>query len=569
MNNQLGAILQRQEKSPRQQQNNIANLYSQLQAAIDKAQYSRRPTSLSHLRKQKTLECDSMSEARSSTSSDTASSSTNSPITPHHTTDLLNNMCSCRHWLVSSDSEHCSICDERLPMLSSWQRERNQRFHTIKQHQAELERLIQHQQRNASEIQNLQKRCESQQLALDKRVQDLVSLRHDLKILHSKYMDEMSQIEEIQRSKESVKRELEDLGQRLFEEANGMVVLEKQEKQQLQVVYDELEKQLKEAEQALVQVETDLQGLREEMTRLGEQTEEPSSTEDMACSGTLFSDAKSDVSSETLNTYVVRAQVDLATMHDARLPVQIDAAAEDDQLMVEFQHFVSTVGSMSIRKLHSLRFMKHCLREDIEPCLRFGPNPRMTSKKIVEAILVKTCLVEECPPGFVEEQELKQRQEEVTTSLWERFAYSPAFRGCGACGRKVDSDQRENVLSYRFRISYFDEWSCIDRYCRDRLVAVIEFYTFLRHLRSGSYRDRSLKELYQECMRLRLQMFLSRLGVLASTLQSIGYDPSTIGKASIGISVDTHLRNTISEDASYGRSSSSTESTATTASSTT
>ncbi|KAG0165935.1 hypothetical protein DFQ28_008233 [Apophysomyces sp. BC1034] len=565
MNNQQGAILQRQEKTPKQQ-HNIANLYSQLQAAIDKAQYSRRPTSLSHLRRRKTLECDSMSEARSSTSSDTASSSTNSPITPHHTTDLLN-MCSCKHWLVSSDSEHCSICDERLPMLTSWQHERTSRSKTIKENKAELKRLSENQQRNNTEIQKLEKRCEDRQLSLDKCVSDLESLKHDLKILHSKYIDEMSQIEEIQRSKESVKRELEDLSQRLFEEANGMVVVEKQEKRQLQIIYDELQKQLQEAEEALDKAETDLQSLREEMTRLGEQGEDQQQTEDQALRE-ISSDCKNDVFGETLENCVVRAQVDLALIHAAPLQVQIDAT-EDSQLLAEFEQFTDIIGTISIRKLHSLRFMKHCLREDIEPCLRFGPNPRMTSKKIVEAILVKTCLVEECPAGFVDEQAEKQRQEEVTASLWERFAYSPAFRGCGACGRKVDSTRRENVLSYRFRISYFDEWSCIDRYCRDRLVAVIEFYTFLRHLRLGSYRDRALVDLYQECTRLRLQMFLSRLGILASTLQGIGYDPSAIGRASIGLSADTNNRTTISEDASYGRSSSSTESTATTASSTT
>ncbi|CAO3623769.1 unnamed protein product [Cunninghamella blakesleeana] len=206
----------------------------------------------------------------------------------------------------------------------------------------------------------------------------------------------------------------------------------------------------------------------------------------------------------------------------------------DDMLLNEFAEFVKFGTSMPLKKLHSIPFMKHCQLEDVEPCLRFGAHSRLSARKINDAIVMNTCFIEEAPNGFADEQarrpvDIPLKISAAKSMIWERFSSSSqtsVFSGCQACGRSNDTP-----LPYRFRISYFDDWACIDRYCRDRLVAVCEFYVFIRNVRQGYYNSRSIDDLYQEAMRLRLQMFYARMGALTWTIRSLGFKEGVIGQA--------------------------------------
>ena len=576
---------------------NIAHLYSQLQAAFDKSSSSSTRNksmvinhtnnnnitraSLSDMQQRSSLSSSSTtsdvpSTCRSSTESgfytpSNSSSNTNSPITPSHTTMVphhhhaqqqqrninstsmtetkhVSDVCACHHWLVSIDSEHCGICDEPIPQLQSWQEERHLELQTISRTQSQLYRLQDKHQEYQENIQQLVKTIHEKESMIERRTIELDSLQQDLKILHTKCHGERQQVKEIQQSKEGVKRELEELSQRLFEEANEMVSLEKKEKERIQIQHEKSKKALQQAKQDLIQAESELRELRREIGLLDETSlpPRPSSAlsgyhEQQRLSGSFsVRDSSSIVAGDDRSpspspsstpvvpgatvmgpeTVMMRAQIDLATQHNnsnnQTMSLQVEAS-EDDHCLMEFRQFIDSASTISLRKLHSLPYMKQCLEDDVRPTLRFGPNPKVTSRKIIDSILVKTCFVETCPKGFVNEQLEQQKQEasETITSLWERFSSSSSssssvFEGCQACGRHVDREDRENVLKYRFRTSYFDEWTCIDKFCRDRIEAVIQFYSYLRQLRIGAYRHRSLTEVYQECSRLRLQMCLTR-----------------------------------------------------------
>ncbi|KAI9275347.1 hypothetical protein BY458DRAFT_507164 [Sporodiniella umbellata] len=365
-----------------------------------------------------------------------------------------------------------------------------------------------------------------------KTTADIGSLQHDLRVLQEKWDEEAAQVKAIQTSKEIGRRELEELTQKLFEEAESMVHIEKAEQALLDKENQRLTSHLHQVRGELETASGELNLLKRQMTQENEQP-------------------------AYLDAYL-RAQLDILTACSSPLEAQVEAV-EDDSALMGFSDFMQTAGQTPLRKLHSLKYMKYAVREDVEPCLRFGPQPRIAAKKIVDAILVKTCFVEECPEGFVDEQYLRQKQEVATASLWERFTQSSIFSGCQACGRNVTKDERESVLKYRFRISYFDEWACVDRYCRDRLVAVIEFYSFIRHMRAGLYKHRSLHELYQQMSLLRLQMFLARMGALPYLLSSSHLSPQRVTTAFHGEEIVlSHFLDTTSE-----RLSSSTDSTLT------
>ncbi|KAL0091399.1 hypothetical protein F4703DRAFT_1838958 [Phycomyces blakesleeanus] len=538
---------------------NIAQLYSQLQTAIDQAQRTTRnkPGRITPHPLQP-------SDTRSSTSSDPYSlCSSDSPITPKHPEIII---CACQQLIVSEDSDHCGLCDQPLPSCINQARQERQ-AHKLAIEDCKSQLLILNTRKDSleTELTNLRECHETKQDALVSCIDQMHSLRHDLKVVEQKYQAEVSKIETIKQATKGVQLEMEDLTERLFEEVHNMMQIEQAEKKLLQVSHDALEDQLKETQNALELVTDELETVRQAMTLVGDQV--ASNTENLRV-------YTHDTSAFALSS-MARAHHDLAELHNLELYTEMQDF-KDTSLVDEFGRFMGVLGTISLRQLYADPFMKHCLREDIEPCLRFGNQPRVTSKKIIEAIQVKTCFVEVCPKGFANSQASMEatnggsygtRPQPVssmstTTRLWSRFSSSntatPSFSGCGACGRHVPKDEREAVLKYRFRISYFDPWTCIDRYCRDRLMSVIEFFLFIRAIRMGSYRQRPVEAIYEECMRLKLQMFLARMGSLAPTLQEIGLDSSSVGKASVGLPPDTH---SFLDD---GRSSTSADSIATT-----
>lgn len=467
-------------------QQDIDNLYNQLEATMLKVKTN------NQLKR-------SMSSLSSNSTISSSGSSNNSIINE----DLdhiysTNRSCSCQYWLVSSDSEHCGLCDQAIPIVKQQHEDKI----LLKEQSLILDNQLAEKQAlyklYVTDIETLKQQHDKRQELLTNMTNKIESLCEDIEIVQLKHKDEIAHTIAIEQSKKLVEIELHDLTQKLFEEANNMVLVEKKEKLVIQLQHDKVNDQLKGVESQLTGVQAELKELRKDMTNqdLNLQQLNPQSS---------FSAFIS-----THENYLLRAQLDMSTLLlDQSQPIEINQEynqqVHDDAVVTEFQQFSESIKSIGLSKLYTLSFMKSCLKSDIEPCLRFGPNPRISSKKILDAILVKTCLVESCPPGFIQAP-TKADSVKVKTRLWDRFSSSAQdYPGCQACGRLIDETQ-----CWRFRISYFDEWSLIDRYCYDRITSVIEFYMFLRRLKTATAKDGNKFELYQECSRLQLQMFLSR-----------------------------------------------------------
>lgn len=485
---------------------NIAGLYSRLQAVIDKkitdpsmnpeAKFIPLPPSLPMSPTTSSPTTTHFPQQHSTTDTTTPRSSSASSTPPPPAPD-----CSCRHILVSKESIKCSLCDRVIPLLEQLHRERDQH----KQEISDLEVRVQEEQariaQQLEEIEALQSTVADVEQRLGVKDSEFRALQSDMEMLNDKYVDEIERVAEIQHSKDMVENELEDLSRRLFEEANGMVANEKREKHQLEMAQRQLEKQLEETQERLAAEQMQLKELRQRMEEMAAQEQ---LAEEHAESTSITSEAGETESSS--------ANVDGSNNHCGG---NVTMEMTDPMLLSEFEDFIKMSPSLPLKKLHSsISFLKNCLAEDVEPCLRFGANSRLSARKVAEAIVMNTCFIEETPVGFAEEQarrppDVPLRISASKTMLWERLSNggNPALvlGACQACGR-----QDQHPLPYRFRTSYFDDWACIDRYCRDRLVAVCEFYVFIRNVRQGYYNTRSLPDLYQECMRLRLQMFYAR-----------------------------------------------------------
>ncbi|KAG2236699.1 hypothetical protein BDF21DRAFT_333516 [Thamnidium elegans] len=445
--------------------------------------------------------------------------------------------CPCHHILVSKDSKHCALCDDIVPILSELQQDRQQKREEIKEYKNSLALERDQSKGFEDELSKVKQQTKDLTTKLETTTNQYHSLQKDISILNQKYKNEQVETEKAKQAKKELENELEELSQKLFEEANGMVANEKREKHQIEIQYKHLQQELKHCKE---QLEADEAQLRELKLKMGDMEDQRKRENRLSALSGLYSnnnnsseDQQQQLSVQEENDETEqRASRDLASLFTQE---EYPEQQIDPIVLNEFEEFVKMENNVPIRKLHTIPYMKNSLIEDVEPCLRFGPSSRLSARKLVEAIALNTCFIEESPFGFSQEQakrpfDVPLKISATKNMIWERLSSTPAapFAGCQACGR----NNNNNNLPYRFRISVLDDWACIDRYCRDRLVAVCEFYLFIRNVRQGYYNGRTIPDLYHESTRLKLQMFYARMGTLSQTLQNIGVKGDIVGQAS-------------------------------------
>ncbi|KAG1051359.1 hypothetical protein G6F43_006425 [Rhizopus delemar] len=375
------------------------------------------------------------------------------PITPAYSSSSLHKPtrpdCPCHHIIISNHSRFCALCDRRIPILDELHQENEKIQQALLDCQETLSAERKQSQRLEKNQVKIKKEKEETIKKLDENSKGYASLQQDLKAIQEKLTTEKRVAERAKEDKMQVEGELEELSTRLFEEANKMVFSEKREKHKLQTELDHLKEELKGCRGKMEVKEMELKELKTKMASIDEHH--------------VLSEGEEESDGDEKEA----------------LDSVLDPTA---WALREFQDFVELSESVSIHKLHSTPFMKHSLMEDIEPCLRFGPQSRLAPKDLYESMLLNTCFIEKVPGDVSDSHPIK----------------------CQACG------QEKRKLSYRFRTSMVDDWAYMDRYCRDRFVSVCEFYMFIRNIRQGHYNGHNMLELFQESIRLKLQMFYSR-----------------------------------------------------------
>ncbi|RCH88231.1 hypothetical protein CU097_007844 [Rhizopus azygosporus] len=170
-----------------------------------------------------------------------------------------------------------------------------------------------------------------------------------------------------------------------------------------------------------------------------------------------------------------------------------------------FMEFIEATPRTPIDLLHRLPFLKSCTVMDTQPCLRSCSRlPKYIIKRLLDSAIHQPCLIETATSFQKQHQQLTGRS-----------SFASIFRPgsssqCYGCGSKID---KEGEL-YRFKLKEMDtEWQYIDLACRNRLVAVCNFYAFIRHIYLGLRATKSIDSLFEECFQLRLSMFYARSGV--------------------------------------------------------
>jgi hypothetical protein len=389
------------------------------------------------------------------------------------------------------------------------------------------------------------------------------NLRHDVKILNQKLINEMEKRTEIQHTNDLMYTDLEQLTRQLFEEANGMVETEASRRYELEKAKRRLELQLEEVNMRLATESEQLKELKgkfeDVMESIPSSGQGTTDTEDTDTSA--LSEDELRLSSHKMNHHLYEEESHVNNAVTKQEFIRGTQAVDDfmtiDQPQYrEFDKFVQQCHASVLQhakpvQLFSVPFIKRCLSEDIEPCLQsYMLGGRSSYQKLIQSIFENRCMVEEIvdlnemnsnqllplettlssmqSPTILDEgsiHELRTSSPKLSKSDHEsqepsshpredpKMAKSPYSKVSNE-GHKCQMCGMELTCQFRYRLSNTDPWHFIDTYCRDRLVAVCEFYTFVKMLQQKLLVNRNVADLYYESAYLRRQIFYARIGFL-------------------------------------------------------
>jgi hypothetical protein len=421
--------------------------------------------------------------------------------------------CICFQVFSDSDIRNCQVCHGSLLPIAKLAQEQNSISQGLANSKKKLELFMAKQFQG--DTGKLRKRIFDLEEVLEVKQDEINKMRDDMEILGQKLIDETEKRAEIQHANENVTTELEELTQSLFEEANNMVANEKRERfgaqVNLQILMQEkqqlLAKQLYDTNLQLQMEQAQAREFRLRISQL-EQVQEDA----------LLAQSRRTVSLPQISS-----------------PTSLDSDPKylvDTELLAQFVELKERAPKVKMTKIHDILFMRNALEDDVTPCLRFGGNPRTSTKKFIDAIIANTCFIEEMETEQIKELEdrdarvarnsqtsLLEKADAPTTSLFNKTVLERITNalttprevdekgGCSTCGR-------DEPYRFRFKISDIqqDIWYPICHDCRSRLFAVVDFYQFIRNMRQGLFTSRNTEDLYLEALNLKRLIWYARIG---------------------------------------------------------
>ncbi|KAG2224048.1 hypothetical protein INT45_009634 [Circinella minor] len=303
------------------------------------------------------------------------------------------------------------------------------------------------------------------QLKVKKQEQEISILKACLTLANQKLQDVTEKADRATQEKQQTEDELEDLSTQLFEQANEMVARERRV-----------------AKKHMESAAHELKLLRNQLDR-----------------------------ERSLRQHISYCSNNEGKEQQSIMMIQ---PSMDVNGLALFRDFVQRVRSVSsLEYVHLLPFIKQCLEQDIYPCLQ--RMKKLSGRKLLNSLVRRRCQIEK-----------------VTASV--STPSSPPSTCCYACGARIshchrEANHQEDKLKetrnsnnttpddvFQFRLNNNDKsWQRIDRPCKDRLLAVSNFYEFIRHLHLGLQgQQRSIESLFHEMVWLRLYMFWARSGIM-------------------------------------------------------
>ncbi|XP_030575725.1 rab-3A-interacting protein isoform X3 [Archocentrus centrarchus] len=177
----------------------------------------------------------------------------------------------------------------------------------------------------------------------------------------------------------------------------------------------------------------------------------------------------------------------------ATQPIVRECREVDSQLFGEFKAWKE---APTLER--SCSFLERIYREDIYPCLTFSKSE--LGSAILEAVEQNTLSVE--PVGFQPLPVVK----------------ASAVECGGPNGRRPDLvtkcalSGQTKTCKHRIKFGDSSSYYYVSPYCRYRITAVCNFFTYIRYIHQGLVKQQDAEQMFWEVMQLRREMSLAKLG---------------------------------------------------------
>ncbi|KAM3587716.1 uncharacterized protein V6R79_012673 [Siganus canaliculatus] len=143
-------------------------------------------------------------------------------------------------------------------------------------------------------------------------------------------------------------------------------------------------------------------------------------------------------------------------------------------------------------------FLERVYREDIYPCLTFSKNE--LGAAILEAVEQNTLSVE--PVGFQPLPVVKASAVECGGPNGRR---AELVTKCALSGQT-------KTCKHRIKFGDSSNYYYVSPYCRYRITAVCNFFTYIRYIHQGLVKQQDVEQMFWEVMQLRREMSFAKLG---------------------------------------------------------
>ncbi|XP_061770329.1 rab-3A-interacting protein isoform X3 [Nerophis ophidion] len=277
--------------------------------------------------------------------------------------------------------------------------------------------------------------------------------------------------ERLSKVRDQLGQELEELTASLFQEAHKMV-------REANIKQAHAEKQLKEALDKIDVLQAEVQALK---TLVLSSPTSPVGELPLVGAGGKTPFRKGHSRNKSTSSAILGTQPDPS----ATQPIVRECREADPQLFTEFKAWKEepTLDRCCC-------FLERVYREDIYPCLTFSKSELGSS--ILEAVEQNTLSVE--PVGF-------QPLPVVKASAVE----------CGGPKKCALSGQTK-TCKHRIKFGDSSNYYYVSPYCRYRITAVCNFFTYIRYIHQGLVKQQDAEQMFWEVMQLRREMSLAKLG---------------------------------------------------------
>uniref|UniRef100_A0A3Q0SJU2 RAB3A interacting protein (rabin3) n=1 Tax=Amphilophus citrinellus TaxID=61819 RepID=A0A3Q0SJU2_AMPCI len=278
--------------------------------------------------------------------------------------------------------------------------------------------------------------------------------------------------ERLSKVRDQLGQELEELTASLFQEAHKMV-------REANVKQATAEKQLKEALGKIDVLQAEVQALKTLV--LSSPTSPVGELPSVGGGGVKTPFRKGHSRNKSTSSAMLGTQPDPS----ATQPIVRECREVDSQLFGEFKAW-KEAPTLD----RSCSFLERIYREDIYPCLTFSKSE--LGSAILEAVEQNTLSVE--PVGF-------QPLPVVKASAVE----------CGGPKKCALSGQTK-TCKHRIKFGDSSSYYYVSPYCRYRITAVCNFFTYIRYIHQGLVKQQDAEQMFWEVMQLRREMSLAKLG---------------------------------------------------------